>query len=279
MAEITASMVKELRQQTGAGMMDCKKALEEAGGDKEKAVMILRQRGAAIADRKAARTAREGLVASRISDDGRVGAMVEVNCETDFVARNASFRELVERLVALALEEPDRLEEAARELVVAKIAEIGENIRMRRHVRYELQGTGLIASYIHLGGKIGVLVEVGCSRPETVDNELFRAVVKDITLQIAAGNPPYLRREEVPEEVQEKEKALYAQQAGNKPPQIIEKIVRGKLEKFFTQVCLLEQAYVRDSAQSVQEWLQAQARQLGDEIQIRRFTRFQVGEE
>ncbi|HDL77453.1 MAG TPA: translation elongation factor Ts, partial [Lentisphaerae bacterium] len=221
--------------------------------------------------------AHEGLVGARISEDGRIGVMVEVNCETDFVARNESFRELVDELLRMVMESGQGWEERARELVVSKIAEIGENIVFRRHVRYALQDTGLIASYIHLGGKIGVLVEVGCNRSETADSEAFRAVVKDITLQIAAGNPPYLRREEVPSEVLEKEKALYAQQAGNKPPHIVEKIVSGKLEKFYSQVCLLEQAYVRDPAVSLQDWLAAQARQLGDNLVVRRFTRFQVG--
>lgn len=277
MAEITASLVRELRQQTGAGMMDCKKALEEAGGDKEKAMMILRQKGAAIADRKAARTAREGLVAAKISEDGRVGVMVEVNCETDFVARNEKFRELVGRLLDLAMEKSEGIEEAARGLVVGAVAEIGENIVFRRQVRYELRETGLIASYIHLGGKIGVLVEVGCEKPETVASEQFRAVAKDVTLQIAAANPLYLQRDEVPAEELEKEKQLYAQQVSNKPPQIIEKIVAGKLEKYFAQVCLLEQAYVRDNTLSVEEWLSVQARELGDNIRVRRYTRFQVG--
>lgn len=277
MVEITAALVKELRQETGAGMMDCKKALEEAGGDKEKAIMILRQRGAAIAGRKASRTAREGLVGSLISEDGRVGVLVEVNCETDFVARNESFRALLDHLLRAVMESGPGWEDKARELVVSKIAEIGENVVFRRHMRYELQGTGLIASYIHLGGKIGVLVEVGCRRSEIAGSDAFRAVVKDITLQVAAGNPPYLRREDVPPEVLQQEKALYAEQAGKKPAHIVEKIVSGKLEKFYSQVCLLEQAYVRDPALSLQDWLAAQAGQLGDELLVRRFTRFQVG--
>ncbi|TAN38402.1 MAG: translation elongation factor Ts [Verrucomicrobia bacterium] len=277
--EISAALVKELRDETNVGMMECKKALIEASGDKEKAVKILRERGLAIAGKKASRLAKEGVVAAEIVGGGKTGVMIEVNCETDFVTRNDSFKELVKQLLETAKGIHGSLAEAAKDMVVAKIASIGENIIVRRNVRYDVPGEGIVASYIHLGGKVGVLVEVGCGQAATAANPAFKEVVKDITLHIAACNPHYLVRQDVPEPVLASEKEIYAKQVTGKPANIVEKIVVGKLEKFYSQVCLVEQGFVKDPEQTITELLVAKGKELGDQLAIRRFTRFQVGVE
>ncbi|MCX6998278.1 MAG: translation elongation factor Ts [Kiritimatiellaeota bacterium] len=279
MTEVSAALVKELREETSVGMMDCKQALVAAGGDKAQAIKILRERGLAVAGKKAARAAKEGVVAAEILQGGKVGVLIEVNCETDFVTRNDSFKELVRQLQVMARTVPGELAAAARELVVAKIASIGENIIVRRNVRYEVPGEGVVASYIHLGGKVGVLVEVGCGLAASSAQDAFRNLVKDITLHIAACNPQYLARQDVPAAVLQAEKEIYAKQVQNKPANIIEKIVVGKLEKFYSQTCLVEQGFVKDPEQSVTELLAAKGKELGDQLVIRRFARFQVGVE
>ena len=279
MTDVSAALVKELREETSVGMMDCKKALVEAGGDKAQAIKILRERGLAVAGKKAARVAKEGVVAAEILQGGKVGVMIEVNCETDFVTRNDSFKELVRQLQVMARTVSGDLAAAARELVVAKITSIGENIIVRRNIRYEVQGGGVVASYIHLGGKVGVLVEMGCGQAASGASEDFRELVKDITLHIAACNPQYLTRQDVPAAVLQAEKEIYAKQVQNKPANIIEKIVLGKLEKFYSQTCLVEQSFVKDPDQSVTELLAAKGKALGDQFTIRRFARFQVGVE
>jgi elongation factor Ts len=277
MTEISATLVKELREETNVGMMECKKALVESGGDKTKAVKILRERGLAIAGKKASRTAKEGQVAAEVSSGGKMGVLVEVNCETDFVARNAVFQAFLKTVVEKAKTVQGDIAEAMKDDVTAKITEIGENIIVRRSVRYELQGPGTVASYIHLGGKVGVLLEVGCEKAETAQSDLFKEVVKDITLHIAASNPQYLARKDVPESVLQAEREIYAKQVENKPANIIEKIVTGKLEKFFALVCLVEQGFVKDPEQTITELLAAKSKELGDTLVIRRFARYQVG--
>jgi len=277
--EISAAMVKELRDETNVGMMECKKALIEGNGDKEKAVKILRERGLAIAGKKASRLAKEGVVAAEIIGSGKTGVMIEVNCETDFVARNESFKEFILQLLGIARGITGSLAETAKDLVIAKISSIGENIIVRRNVRYDVQGEGIVASYIHLGGKVGVLVEVGAGKAESTANPVFREMVKDITLHIAACNPQFLTRQDVPETVLAAEKDIYAKQVQGKPVNIVEKIVVGKLEKYFSQTCLVEQGFVKDPEQTITELLAAKGKELGDQFTIRRFTRFQVGVE
>jgi elongation factor Ts len=277
--EISAALVKELRDETNVGMMECKKALIEAGGDKDKAVKVLRERGLAIAGKKASRLAKEGVVAAEIVGGGKTGVMIEVNCETDFVTRNDSFKELVQQLLETAQNTHGALADAAKDAVIAKIASIGENIVIRRNVRYDVQGAGIVASYIHLGGKVGVLVEVGCGQAATAASPAFKEVVKDITLHIAACNPHYLVRQDVPAAVLTSEKEIYAKQVTGKPANITEKIVAGKLEKFYGQTCLVEQGFVKDPDQTITELLVAKGKELGDQLVIRRFTRFQVGVE
>lgn len=279
MVEISAALVKELREETNVGMMECKKALVEAGGDKEKAIRILRERGLAVAGKKASRAAKDGQVAADISDGGRLGVMVEVNCETDFVARNEVFQTFLKKVVEKARTVQGDLGEAMKDEVTAKIHEIGENIVIRRYVRYQVQGPGTIASYIHTGGKVGVLLEVGCEKDATAQTAEFKELVKDITLHIAACNPLYLQRTDVPANVINAEREIYAKQVQNKPANIVEKIVNGKLEKFYQQVCLLEQGFVKDPDQTVSELLAAKSKVFGDKVSVRRFARYKVGEE
>ncbi len=276
--DISAAMVKELRDETGLGMMECKKALIETNGDKAAAIKVLRERGMAIAGKKADRVAKDGRVACDIYDGGRTGVMIEVNCETDFVARNTVFQAFMKDLVAQARSVADNaLAETAKAQVQAKIAEIGENLIVRRNVRFAVQGEGIIAGYIHLGEKVGVLLEVGCTQAATVAKEAFRDAVKDVTLQIAASNPTYLERASVPADVIAAEREIYAKQVENKPANIVQKIVDGKLEKFYQQGCLIEQAFVKDPDVSITEMLAARGKDVGDTLVVRRFVRYQVG--
>ena len=277
MTEFTAADVGKLREMTGAGLMDCKKALTETKGDVNAAFDNLRKKGTVSAAKKASRETKEGAIVQHIQPGAKVGVLVEINCETDFVARNETFgafcSEVARKLAAQATVESlegDR---------VAAVAKIGENIQLPRFVRYEVKGTGMIAAYIHTGAKVGVLVEVGAGKEATAGQEEFKQLVRDITLQIAAGHPAVISREEIPADTLAKEKEIAAEQVKNKPPQAIAKIVEGKLEKFFQGICLLDQGFVkRNSEVSVKEHIGGIAKQLGDEIVIRRFARFQVGE-
>jgi elongation factor Ts len=276
MAEITSAMVGKLREMTGAGLMACKKALVEASGDMDKAVDILRKSGAASAAKKASREANEGVIAQSLRPDSRAGILVEINCETDFVARNEGFRAFCDEVARTLLANPKTDLEAMR---TAQVAKIGENIQISRFHRLEVAGNGLVAAYIHTGSKVGVLVEVGAGREATAASEDFRQFVRDITLQIAAGHPFVVSRTEVDPVLLAKEKEIAAEQVKNKPPQAIAKIVEGKLEKFYQGYCLLDQGFVkRNSEVTVKEHLGSVAKQLGDEIAIRGFVRFQVGE-
>jgi elongation factor Ts len=276
MAEITAAAVAKLREMTNAGMMDCKKALTEANGDLEKAVDILRKKGAATASTKGTREAREGAIAQYLAPGGRLGVLVEVNCQTDFVARNEMFRAFADDMAKKLATDPKADLEADR---VALVAKIRENIQVPRHARMEVSGNGMVAAYIHTGAKVGVLVEVGAGKEATVATDDFKQLVKDITLQIAAGHPFVVSRDQVPAEVVAKEKEIAAEQVKNKPPQAMAKIVEGKLEKFYQSYCLVDQGFVKKNSEvSVKEHMGSIAKQLGDEITIRRFVRFQVGE-
>jgi elongation factor Ts len=276
MAEINAALVAKLRGMTGAGMMECKKALGEAKGDLNAAVDVLRKAGTVTAGKISAREAREGVIAQYIAPGGRVGVLVEVNCQTDFVARNDMFRAFTEEVAKRLAADPKANLEPEREAAVAKIR---ENIKIPRHARMEVAGNGMVAAYIHTGAKVGVLVEVGAGKEATVANDEFKQLVKDITLQIAAGHPFSVSREQVPADVLAKEKEIAAEQFKNKPPQAIAKIVEGKLEKFYQTYCLVDQGFVKKNSEiSMKEHVASIAKQLGDEITIRRFVRFQIGE-
>ncbi len=276
MAEINAALVAKLRGMTGAGMMECKKALGEAKGDLSAAVDVLRKAGTVTAGKISAREPREGVIAQYIAPGGRVGVLVEVNCQTDFVARNDIFRAFTDEVAKRLAADPKANLEPEREAAVAKIR---ENIKIPRHARMEVAGNGMVAAYIHTGAKVGVLVEVGAGKEATVANDDFKQLVKDITLQIAAGHPYSVSREQVPADILAKEKEIAAEQFKNKPPQAIAKIVEGKLEKFYQTYCLVDQGFVKKNSEiSMKEHVASIAKQLGDEITIRRFVRFQIGE-
>jgi len=292
MTEISASVVKDLREKTGAGMMECKKALTDAGGDAEKAIDILRQKGLASAAKKSSRSASQGLIASYIQAD-RVGVMVEINCETDFVARTDDFqalvREVMEQIADAApkyvsveespsakpedclleqvfVKDPEK-KKKIKDLVTEKVAKLGENIVVRRFSRCQVDN-GLVGSYIHMD-KIGVMVSTESSR--AADD--VRPLVKDVAMHIAAANPSFLSRDQVPQDVIEREKAIYRAQVTNKPAEITEKIIDGKLEKYFGDVCLLEQVFVKDP-----EGKKRVRDVIGSGVIIRSFSRFQLGE-
>lgn len=287
---ITASLVKELRDKTNAGMMDCKKALTETSGDLEAAVTWLREKGISKAAGKADRDASEGIIAARLSDDGKSGILVEVNCETDFVSRNETFVAFVDEIAdTLAASDAKDLESALAvskgegtidEFVKAKVIELGENIQLRKFERFDLSDSGTIAQYIHMGGKVGVLVEVGAKQGETAAKEEFRELVRDITLHIAAAAPKGLSSDDIPTDLVEAEKNVFRAQLNNegKPAEIIEKIILGKIGKFFSENCLLEQAFVKDPDQKVKGLVESTGKAVGDELEIRRFVRFGLGE-
>lgn len=278
MAEIPAQLVKSLRDATNVSMMECKRALVEADGDMDKATRLLRERGMAVAAKKASRAANQGLLDSACSDGGNIHSLVEVNCETDFVARNDVFKAFVTRLAAKACETDDELAPALTAEITTKVAEIGENIVLRRNTRFVLSGTGRVGSYIHLGGKVGVMVEVGCEKPETVSADSFNDLVRDMTLHVAATAPKALTSDELDPKVISSERDIYATQVRDKPPQIVDKIVDGKMKKFFSEVCLLDQGFVKEPKQSVLELLEAKGKELDDSLTIRRFVRYQLGE-
>ncbi len=272
---ITAELVKNLRERTGAGMMDCKKVLTETNGDMEKAAELLRERGIAKAAKKSGRIAAEGLVAAYVSEDKKVGAIVEVNAETDFVAKNAEFITFVNDIAEIvAKNNPENVEKlledkyknedrTVKEVLTDKIATIGENMTIRRFERFESEG--LVESYIHGGGKIAVLVDFAKG-----DSEL----AKDICMQIAAARPEYLNRESVPAERTEKEMEILKAQAMNegKPAEIAEKMVQGRIGKFYSEICLLDQEFVKDPSIKVGDLIK------GKSAEIVRFARFEKGE-
>lgn len=278
MPEITTSLIAKLREMTNAGMMQCKQALIEANGDLEAAVDVLRRRGAATAAKKALRETREGVIAHCILPGARVGVLVEINCESDFVAKNDTFRAFAEKVARMLAENPAADVEPLRVEIVAKT---GENVRIPRYERFEVQGNGLVAAYIHTGAKVGVLVEVGAGKESTVALDEFKQLVKDITLQIAAASPLAVSRDKLDPALVQREREVIASSdlVKNKPPKAVEKIVQGKLEKFYQTVCLLEQGFVKKNSEiSVKEHIAAVSAQFGDTVEVKRFVRFQVGE-
>lgn len=278
MAEITAALVGKLREMTNAGLMECKKALAETHGDLEAAVDVLRKKGVAAAAKKASREAKDGVIAQCITPGSRVGVLVEINCETDFVAKNETFRAFCDEIARSLASDPKTDLEPLR---VAQVAKIGENIKLTRSERWEVTGNGLVAAYIHTGAKVGVLVEVGAGKETTVASDDFKQLVRDITLQIAAASPGCIQREDVPPAVIAKEDEINRQsdRLKGKPAQAMEKILQGMREKFYQGFCLVDQGFVKKNGEvTVKEHVAAVAKQLGDEVQIRRFARYQVGE-
>ncbi len=290
---ITASMVKELREQTGAGMMDCKKALTETDGDFEKAIEFLREKGLATAQKKAGRIAAEGIVSTTIKDGDKVAAIVEVNAETDFVAKNEVFRNYVKEVVEQAGDteaadieafkaEPWALDTSmtVADKLAAMIAKIGENMNIRRFEKV-VSEDGVVVSYIHAGGKIGVLVEAKTDS----NTDAVKEALKNVAMQIAALNPKYVSTDEVPEDYKEHEKEILMAQAkndpknANKPENIIEKMIAGRLSKELKEVCLLEQEYVKaENKETVAKYLEAVSKEVGSAVTLKRFIRFETGE-
>ncbi len=274
---IDAKQVGALREKTGAGMLECRKALVEANGEIEAAIDILRKKGAASAAKKAGRAANEGVIAQAILPGAKTGILVEVNCETDFVAKNADFLALTAGWAKTLAENPAADLEPVR---VEAVTKIGENIQIRRSARIDVAGNGIVAAYIHLGGKIGVLLEVGAGKQDTVNHDDFKQLVRDITLHIAAASPVSIRREDVSPALAARERAIYVEQTPkDKPAPVIEKIIEGKMSKFFAGVCLLEQAFVKNPEQTITQLVAEKAKTLGDTIEVRKFIRYQVGEE
>jgi elongation factor Ts len=292
MADISASAVKQLREMTGAGMMDCKNALAEADGDIEKAVDILRTKGLAALAKKAGRATNEGAIAAFVTEDGKTGALVEVNCETDFVGRNEQFQKFVTEMAEhVAQQEPGDVAELKSQQVAAGgltveqvlgevVSKLGENMAIARFVRHDIEGTGSVASYIHGGGRIGVLAEFAFGTPGTADSDTFKTFAKDIAMQIAASQPDYATRDDVPASVVEHELEIYKAQAAEsgKPEEIQEKMAQGRLEKYYKEVVLAEQPFVKDPDITVEKYTADTAKALGDSVKVVGFSRLVLGQ-
>lgn len=283
---ITAADVKKLRDQTGAGMMECKAALTEASGDFENANTILRKRGLATAAKKAGRATAEGLIGYRLSPDHSAGVLVEVNCESDFVARTGDFQQLIQDVITEIEKAGDGATDAwltdpkgpVHTRVAATIGKLGENMATPRFVRYA--GRGYVGQYIHMGGKIGVQVEFAGVTPEVAGRAELATLVKEIAMQVAASSPSYVSRAVVPAGVIEKEKSIYRAQMekSGKPANVLDKIVEGKLGSFYAQVVLPDQASIRDPKMTVADVLAAASKALGATVTVSRFARLRVGE-
>ncbi|MBJ7297983.1 MAG: elongation factor Ts [Dolichospermum sp.] len=294
MAEISAKLVQELRQKTGAGMMDCKKALKENNGDVEESITWLRQKGIAKADKGSARIAAEGLVDTYIQADGHIGVLIEVNCQTDFVARNEAFKALVKNLAQQAatadsveslLTQPyiEKSSVTVDEFIKETIATLGENIQVRRFVNFSLttDTPGVADSYIHTGGRVGVLVELTAQSASAAANEEFQSLAKNAAMQVAAcPNVEYVSVDQIPAEIVTKEKGIEMgkDDLGNKPENIKEKIVQGRIDKRLKEMTLLDQPYIRDQSISVEELVKQVKSKVGEEIQVSRFVRYVLGE-
>ncbi|AFY46137.1 translation elongation factor Ts [Nostoc sp. PCC 7524] len=293
MAEISAKLVQELRQKTGAGMMDCKKALKETEGDIEQAIDWLRKKGIASAGKKSDRIAAEGLVETYIQPDGKVGVLIEVNCQTDFVARNDAFKALVKSLAQQAatadsveslLAQPyiENNSVTVDEFIKQSIAGLGENIQVRRFVNFAIKDTpGVVDSYIHTGGRVGVLVEVNAKSETAAANEEFQTLARNAAMQVAAcPNVEYVNVEQIPAEVVQKEKDIEMgkDDLANKPENIREKIVQGRIDKRLKEMTLLDQPYIRDQSISVEDLLKQVKAKVGEDIEVRQFVRYILGE-
>ncbi len=293
--EVTAAQVKELREKTGAGMMDCKAALVSAGGDFEGAIRYLREKGLATAAMRAGKVAAEGVITARLLGPSE-GVMLELNCETDFVAKTPQFQELAAKLLGAfaGRKEIDGVRTAQEldlaaiqvdgksvpDLVAEAVAAMGENVVLRRVARFAVEpGEGAVGSYVHAGGKIGVLVEARAPGAGKNAEELDK-LLRDVAMQVAAASPRWVRREEVPESEIARERDIFrAQAAGSgKPEQVIERIVQGKIEKFFAEACLVEQEFIRDPQLTIGKLLETSSKTLGHPIEIKRFVRLQLGQ-
>ncbi|MDD5794943.1 translation elongation factor Ts [Clostridium sp. HCP1S3_B4] len=283
---ITAKSVKELRDRTGAGMMACKKALTETNGDVEKAIEILREKGLAAAAKKAGRVAAEGIVKTYQTEDCKKAVVVEVNCETDFVAENDQFKSFVDKLAAFIAEskattveelEAETFEngKTVKEALTDLIAALGENMTVRRFKKFEVQN-GVVQTYMHGAGRIGVAVELACDS----DSDVVKAVAKELCMQVAAANPLFLDKNSVDQTAIEKEREIYRAQALNegKPEKIVEKMVEGRINKYYKEVCLVDQLWVKDGDKTISKLLDEKSKEVGSPISVASFVRFERGE-
>ena len=277
MSSITKEDVVNLREKTGAGLIDCKRALADSNGDMEEAISLLRKKGVASAAKKAGRDAGEGIIAQHLNADRSKGILVEVNCETDFVAKNEDFIAFSREVAQDLLGNPEIDLESKR---TEQVAKIGENIRISRSESLAPSGNGVVESYVHTGAKVAVLIAISTESVLSEEsNSKVLSLAKDLCMHIAATSPVCVSRDDIPSELVEKEKEIALAQAEGKPAQAIEKIVQGKLEKYFSTTCLLEQPFVKDPDHVIRDLLSSLGNEIGAEIGVERFIRFQVGED
>ena len=282
---VTVAMINELRQRTNAGMMDCKKALIQTDGDMEAAIKVLREKGLAIQVKRADKESKQGIIQALTSADGKTVAMAEVNTETDFVAATDNFKKFVNTVTTKVLEGTEDLDAAMKEDLMTIISQTGENVKIRRTARYTLEGSAILASYIHMGGKIGVIIEVGAEKTETLTVPAFTELVHDLTLQIAANAPRYIAGTEVPQaevdaELEIKLNALKEQKGKLPPEQALVGIKKGMTQKFFSEICLLDQPFVKNGVgdkTTISQLIAKIGKDLGDTITVKRFVRYQLG--
>jgi elongation factor Ts len=288
MADISAAMVMKLRKMSGQGMMDCKKALQETDGDIEKAMDLLRKKGLATLAKRAGRDTSEGLVVCKTSDDGKTAALATLCCETDFVAKSDDFVATAKKLADFALACPQ--DEGAEnvletsvdgktfnDLLTEIVSKTGEKTQVGDYSKFKLDGPGLISTYIHFNEKVGTMLQIDASNDQIAAGEAIKQAASDIAMHITATKPLALNKEQIDPDTIEREKAIFAEQVKNKPANIIDKIVEGKLNKFYAENCLLQQPFVKDDSKSVEQVVDEAAKQAGGEAKIKRFVRFEVG--
>ncbi len=288
MADISAAMVMELRKMSGQGMMDCKRALQETDGDVEQAMDLLRKKGLATLAKRAGRDTSEGLVVCKISTDGKTAAIATLCCETDFVAKSDDFVATAQTLADFALACPD--DEGAEnvletsvdgrkfsDILTEIVSKTGEKTQVGDYAKYKLDGPGLISTYIHFNEKVGTMVQIDTSNDATATGDAIKQAASDIAMHTTATKPMALDKDQIDPETIEREKAIFAEQVKNKPANIIDKIIEGKMKKFYAENCLLQQPFVKDDSKSVEQVLAEAAKQAGGEAKIKRFVRFEVG--
>jgi elongation factor Ts len=279
---IEAQVVKDLRERTGAGMMECKKALVEANGNVEEAIDILRKKGAMNAAKKASRVAADGLIDTYLSPDVQLGVLLELNCETDFVAKTDQFKSLLKHLVKeVVTKNYKSVAEVPTEPITQTIAAMGENIALSRFEKYEVENNlGLVDSYIHPGSKLGVLIKLKTVSAAGANHPAVKTLAHELAMQIAAASPEYISHTEIPKDVLDKELEIYKEQAKQegKPEKILDKIAQGKLGKFYAQVCLLEQLYIRNQNLTITKVIEQTGKEVGESVTVVRFARYKIGE-
>jgi elongation factor Ts len=288
MADISAALVMKLRKMSGQGMMDCKKALQETDGDVEKAMDLLRKKGLATLAKRAGRDTSEGLVVRKTSEDGKTAAMATLCCETDFVAKSDDFVATAKTLAdfALACPQDEGVENVLEtsvdgrtfnDLLTEIVSKTGEKTQVGDYTKYKLDGPGLISTYIHFNEKVGTMLQIDTSNDEIAAGEAVKQAASDIAMHITATKPLALNKDQIDPEMIEREKAIFAEQVKNKPANIIDKIVEGKINKFYAENCLLQQPFVKDDSKSVEQVLNEAAKKAGGQAKIKRFVRFEVG--